>query len=279
VKTSTSMHCLRLAAVTPKPGMAGSYSTWAIRMFVSTLSALTLLSFSSFANTVPFGPPDGLCTPTAGGPSNGVTTCTVIGGQGDTLTELVVNFTNVPVLVNSVTAGAIVGLNGPAADWIQTDPVTAGGGPLGGPFGPGPLPNCLATPTLAVGGECTFNQSFTTIPGPPGTQGESTMSFVLGITPQAPPGATCGNGSGQVLGATTLGLLYCFSANPGTNPAVQGALVVQIESADVTVINPAQLAPEPGTSLTLAGGVLLVLIGKAQKINKTAKEGVAFRSL
>src|SRR5579862_8743901 len=161
------------------------------RLLLQAACAVTVLSLHAFGATVPFGGTDGLCTPQLGGPSNGVTTCSVMEGQGDTLLELVLNFTSGNIQVNSVTAGPIQGVAGDNGDWILTDPVSPGGGPLPGPLAgqfPAPLPDCLTQPVLAPGAGCTFNQSFTTDAldaGPP-LDGESTMSFTLGFTPANP---------------------------------------------------------------------------------------------
>jgi len=186
------------------------------------------------------------------------------------LLELVVNFTGVPIVINSVTSGPIIGLAGDNTDWIATDPVAPGGGP--GLIPPAPW-DCLATPTLTVlapGDTCTFNQAFTTgAPdfGPP-MDGESSMSFTLGITPMPQVGqifVPCGPIGGQEIGPGGLGKTYCFGANPGTDPNVKGTMVVTIESADVTVND--LPAPEPAT----LGPVGLVLTGLAAYIFRTRR--------
>jgi hypothetical protein len=233
-----------------------------IRFLALPFAAFTFLSVPGFSGTLPLGGTDGLCTPNLGGPSQGVTTCLVNEGVGDTLLEEVVNFTAVPIVINSVTSGPITGIGGDNTDWILTDPVASGGGP--GPIPPAPW-DCLATPTLTIvapGNSCTFNQSFTT-DGPdfgPPMDGESSMSFTLGITPMPLPGQVfvpCGPAGGQVFGPGGLGLNYCFGANPGTDVNVKGTMVVTIESADVTVND--FPAPEPAT----LGPVGLVLTGLA----------------
>lgn len=222
-----------------------------VRLFLP-LAAFGVSSVPGLGNTVPLGGTDGLCTPQLGGPSNGVTTCLVNEGVSDTLLELFINFTGVPIVINSVTAGPITPIAGDPGDFILTDPVTPGGGPP--PIPPGPF-DCLATPTLAAAGpgdSCTFNQSFFTDAADAGPKmdGESSMSFTVGITPLNAPNLTvpCGPAGGQVVGPGGLGLTYCFGVNPGNNPNVKGALVVTIESADVTVNDlpvpePANLAP------------------------------------
>ena len=124
--------------------------------------ALALLSVPSFGMTVPFGGTDGLCTPQFGGGSAGVTTCLVFEGQGDSLLELVINFTGVNILINSVTSGPITFIAGDHTDLITSDPITPGiVGPLGaGPFGVLNPVDCLTKPILAPGGSETLRYTF-----------------------------------------------------------------------------------------------------------------------
>ena len=238
---------------------------------------LALLSVPGIAGTVPFGPTDGLCTPQADGASQGVTTCLVDEGMQDTLLELVINFTGVFVKVNSVTSGPILPVAGDPGDFITADPIGNGfAGFLGaGPFGMGPVVDCLTQPILAPDTGCTFTQTFTTdaLDIGPLMDGESTMSFILGITP--PAGGllvACGNAVGQVLGPTPLGLAYCFGANP-TPVDGRGQLLVQITSADVTVND--GVAPEPGTLALLGSGGLAFWIRRRRGLwrGRTALRG------
>jgi hypothetical protein len=232
-----------------------------LRKLIFPTVSIALLCASAQAATVPFGGTDGLCTPQVGGASNGVTTCLVNEGQGDTLLELVLNFTGVAIKVNSVTSGPIQPVAGDRGDFIITDPIANGGG---FPQGAGAYVDCLTLPILNPGDGCTFNQSFTTDPSDlgPMKDGESTMSFIFGITPFNPNNLTlaCGVGTGQRLGAGGLGLNYCFGANP-TPVDGRGALLVQIVSADVTVND---AVPEPATLGIM--GLALIFTGTVRRL-------------
>lgn len=206
------------------------------------------LGLSCSAASLPgVGNGDALCAPQMGGP----TLCTVNEGQGDSLVELVVNLTNVNILINNITAGPINGLGPDFTDTITSDPI--GNNPFG--LMP-PVPFCIGA-VLAPGASCFFTQSFTTsTPGDPDDvtnipqHGEATMFFNLIFTPQGVVvGAAPGN-NGQRIGIAGQGAI---PQNP------DGSFTAQIQSADVKVND---ITPEPSTFLLLASGIGLSLCGK-----------------
>jgi len=176
------------------------------------------------------------------------------------LVELVVNLTNVNILINNITAGPIFPFGPDVTDTITADPIGAN------PFGLMPaVPFCIGA-ILAPGASCFFTQSFTTnTPGDPDDSanipldGEATMFFNLIFTPQgAVVGAAPANNA-QRIGVAGQGAL---PRNP------DGSFTAQIESADVKIND---VIPEPSTLLLLGGGIGLMLCSKLRRSSKTRR--------
>jgi PEP-CTERM motif len=210
--------------------------------------AFFLLRLPCLAASLPgVGNGDLFCAPQAGGP----TLCIVNEGQGDSLVELVINGTNVNILINNITAGPINALGPDLTDTITSDPIGAN------PFGlMPPAPFCIGA-ILVPGASCFFTQSFTTnTPGDPDDNaniplhGEATMFFNLTFTPQGVVVGPAPANNAQNIGVAGHGALP---------PNPDGSFTAQIESADVKIND---VVPEPSTLLLLGGGVGLMLCAK-----------------
>ena len=210
--------------------------------------AFFLLCWPCFSASLPgVGNGDALCAPQMGGP----TLCTVNEGQGDALVELVVNLTNVNILINNITAGPIFSLGPDLTDTITSDLIGAN------PFGLMPaVPFCIGA-LLAPGASCFFTQLFTT--NTPGDgddlmniplHGEATMFFNLTFTPQGVVVGAAPANNAQRIGVAGRGAL---PQNP------DGSFTAQIESADVHIND---VTPEPSTLLLLGSGIGLTLCRK-----------------
>jgi hypothetical protein len=202
------------------------------RVFAAlSMGVFAFLPLTVTATSFPgVGNGDQYCSPVFAGP----TVCHVNEGQGDSLVEMVINATNVPIFINSITAGPISYVAGDRTDIMTGTTIGADG--------------CTGNTLAASGGSCFFTQSFATgTPNDPDdnliirNDGESALFFKLTFQPPANLNLVqwpCGNNGQQVLVGGPCNTVLNLDGRTYT---------ATIQSADVFVSD----APEPATLLLI----------------------------
>jgi hypothetical protein len=140
-----------------------------VRLLFFGAGLLAALSIPGMSNTIPNGPSDGLCTPSA--PGGGPTICIVNEGQGDLLGELLILDNSKGAITEQIQGPVfplfpLMGM-GDNTDWITNAIVSAD--------------TCNGLTVLPGQiGSCTFNETFFT--GTPGDPDDNTIKFKDGFS-------------------------------------------------------------------------------------------------